>query len=686
MRKSLLLLPLACLLPTVSVMAETSMEEIIVTADFRKTNEADTTSSISIISEETILESSAQHLDDLINGIPNLNYSSGTSRARFFQIRGIGERSQFGSPLNPSVGYIVDNVDFSGIGSIGTLLDVQQVEVLRGPQGTRYGANALAGLINIKTNDPTDQQSANIRLSAGEYNHRTVSLILNQPLSDAISARFVAEKHESDGYYDNDFLATDDTNERDELTLKGKLKVEMSDSWQLNLSVGQVDIDNGYDTFSLDNTRTTLSDQPGRDSQESTFISMQSDWNTELMDVQVIVAAANSDIEYSYDEDWSFTGIDPIGYTSFDSYERERDMVSFETRLISSEQARLFNNSTDWLVGFYYQSSEESLLRQYTFLGSDFSSNYDFTTTAIFAQLDTDLNESWALSFGARVEERDTDYKDSDNVNFDPDETLWGGRFSVKNYWNENTLLYVSLARGYKAGGFNTDGSLDADLREFDSEYLLELETGIKANIGDDLQIRGAIFYDQRRDQQVKSSLVRQRPDGSTEFIDFLGNAAEGTNTGLELETRWLINDNFALNASLGWLDAEFDDFINEFGEDLSGRDQSQAPTYTYQLGLNWQQSVWSAGVNLNGKDEYFFSDRHDLKSEKFNLLNANVAYDNDRFRVSLWARNLTDKDYTVRGFGSFGNDPRKGYATEPYVQYGEPRIVGVTLEYSVTK
>lgn len=686
MRKSLLLLPLACLLPTVSVMAETSMEEIIVTADFRKTNEADTTSSISIISEETILESSAQHLDDLINGIPNLNYSSGTSRARFFQIRGIGERSQFGSPLNPSVGYIVDNVDFSGIGSIGTLLDVQQVEVLRGPQGTRYGANALAGLINIKTNDPTDQQSANIRLSAGEYNHRTVSLILNQPLSDAISARFVAEKHESDGYYDNDFLATDDTNERDELTLKGKLKVEMSDSWQLNLSVGQVDIDNGYDTFSLDNTRTTLSDQPGRDSQESTFISMQSDWNTELMDVQVIVAAANSDIEYSYDEDWSFTGIDPIGYTSFDSYERERDMVSFETRLISSEQARLFNNSTDWLVGFYYLSSEESLLRQYTFLGSDFSSNYDFTTTAIFAQLDTDLNESWALSFGARVEERDTDYKDSDNVNFDPDETLWGGRFSVKNYWNENTLLYVSLARGYKAGGFNTDGSLDADLREFDSEYLLELETGIKANIGDDLQIRGAIFYDQRRDQQVKSSLVRQRPDGSTEFIDFLGNAAEGTNTGLELETRWLINDNFALNASLGWLDAEFDDFINEFGEDLSGRDQSQAPTYTYQLGLNWQQSVWSAGVNLNGKDEYFFSDRHDLKSEKFNLLNANVAYDNDRFRVSLWARNLTDKDYTVRGFGSFGNDPRKGYATEPYVQYGEPRIVGVTLEYSVTK
>ena len=681
MHKFLVPLSLGCLIPIASASV---MEEIIVTADFRNTIEANTTSSIYIIEEETILASSAQHLDDLIDGIPNLNYSSGTSRTRFFQIRGIGERSQFGSPLNPSVGYIVDNVDFSGIGSIGTMLDVQQVEVLRGPQGTLYGANALAGLINIKTNDPGDTQFAKLRLTAGEYNHRTASMILNQPLTDKVSSRLVAEQHSSDGYYENNFLGKRDTNDRDELTLKAKLKVDISDNWRINFSLGRVDIDNGYDTFSLDNTRDTLSDEPGRDSQKSNFISVQSDTTMQSADLQVIVAAAKSDIEYSYDEDWTFTGFDPIGYTSFDSYKRDREIMSLETRLISNENSRIFRDTTDWLVGVYFLASDEDLLREYTFLDEDFRSQYDYETTALFAQFDTDLTDSWVMSMGARVERRTTDYQNSDEVGFDPDETLWGGRFSLKHHWNEATMVYASLARGYKAGGFNTDGSLDEDLREFDSEYLWELETGIKTYINDSLLLRVALFYDQRYDQQVKSSLVRQRPDGSTEFIDYLGNAAEGTNAGLEIETRWQISDAFSVNANLGLLDATFDEFINEFGEDLSGRDQSQAPSYSYQLGLHWQQVAWSADIFLNGKDEYFFSDRHSLKSERTNLLNANVAYENERIRISLWGRNLTDEDHTVRGFGSFGNDPKKGYITEPYVQFGEPRIIGLTFEIAV--
>jgi len=160
-----------------------------------------------------------------------------------------------------------------------------------------------------------------------------------------------------------------------------------------------------------------------------------------------------------------------------------------------------------------------------------------------------------------------------------------------------------------------------------------------------------------------------------------LGNAAKGTNLGLELESHWFLNDAYTLNASLGFLVAKFDNFINEFGEDLSGREQSQAPNYNYHLGITWQQNEWSASFNLVGKDEFFFSDRHDLKSTQYNLLNANLSYKINQYRLSFWGRNLLDKDYTVRGVGSFGNDPRKNYIIEPYVQFGEPRIVGVSLE-----
>jgi outer membrane receptor protein involved in Fe transport len=244
-------------------------------------------------------------------------------------------------------------------------------------------------------------------------------------------------------------------------------------------------------------------------------------------------------------------------------------------------------------------------------------------------------------------------------------------------------MIYGSVARGYKAGGFNTDKTgLDEIKPEFDEEYLIEYEVGIKSRLlNNRLQFRASVFYDDRRDQQVKSSLVIARPDGTSEFVDFLGNAAEGTNRGLEVETNWYATDNFKVIASLGLLNAEFDEFINEFGEDLSGREQAHAPSYTYNLALEYRKSNWHMGISVDGKDEYFFSDRHAVKSDKYALLNAIIGYESERWKINIWGRNLSDKDYTTRAFGSFGNDPRKNYITEPYFQFGEPRIVGVSLE-----
>jgi hypothetical protein len=182
----------------------------------------------------------------------------------------------------------------------------------------------------------------------------------------------------------------------------------------------------------------------------------------------------------------------------------------------------------------------------------------------------------------------------------------------------------------------------------------------------------------------VKSSFVRPRPDGSTEFIDFLGNAAEGTNRGLEFNALWLVSDRFSVDVAVALLDAVFDDFINEFGEDLSGRDQAQAPGNSYQIGFHWQQGPWRTNLSFLGKDDFFFSDRHSLKSKDQNLVNANLTYETSRYSINLWGRNLADRDYTVRGFGSFGNDPRNGYQTEPYVQFGEPRVIGITTEIRI--
>ncbi|MEJ6684255.1 MAG: TonB-dependent receptor [SAR86 cluster bacterium] len=682
----LLLLGCCSILATPAISAE--LEEVVVMADYRDLNDAQLATSITVISSAVVRQRAAQHFEEIINSIPNFNVSGGTGRSRFFQIRGIGERSQFVEPINPSVGLLIDNVDYSGAGSIATMMDVDQIEVLRGPQGTRYGANALAGLINITTRNPEPEYATSLKANVGDYGHRTLGLTTTGPITALSSFRLAAETHQSDGYYANSFLNRDDVNQRDETSLRGKLQLISAPgadlAWETLLTLANTNVDNGYDAFTLDNSRTTLSDQPGHDRQESTSLALDTTLHLASVDLQLLASLGNTDSEYGYDEDWTFVGIHPDGYSAFDDYLRRRDTLNLEARVISNQPIKTGSLSTDWLVGIYALQTREDLTRIYTY-DSDFNSEFDFTNLAIFTQLDTSITDQWQFSTGLRLEQRDASYKDSRAVAFNPKENFWGGRLALQYFPNEGKMLYTSLSRGYKAGGFNTDGSLDADLRQFDAEYLVELELGAKLSLADDtLQLKVAIFYDQRRDQQVKSSQLRVRANNSTEFVEYLGNAARGTNRGFELESRWLTHDNLTLFANIGLLQARFDEFVNEAGENLAGRDQAQAPAYTYNLGANIDIGRWHTSISVDGKDEFYFSDRHSLTSTAYTLLNANISYIQPRWKLSFWGRNLTNKDYTIRGFGSFGNDPRKGYITEPYVQYGEPRMIGVSAEYEL--
>ena len=664
---------------SLSVGAST-IEEIVVTADLKEQSEIKIASSVFIVSEEAIATRGAMHLEEVLNAIPNLNFASGSNRPRFFQIRGVGERSQFGSPVNASVGFLVDDIDFSGAGTIASMLDVEQIEVLRGPQGTRYGASALGGLIKVKTKDPSSEQELELKITHGQYATQNFDLIFNLPVSDQLLLRAAFNDHESDGYMYNQFLDRNDANGRDESTSRIKMRWLPSNKWVVDVSLANTEVDNGYDSFSLDNNRVTLSDEPGFDRQKSRYASIKSKWLGQNYEITTILGAANSDIDYGYDEDWSFTGIHPFGYTSTDRYLRERKTRSAELRINSLSEF-------SWVAGFYFFDSNEDLLRDYTFLTSNFSSNYEFKSYAVFAESEIELSEGTSLLAGVRFEKRETNYQDSEGIEFSPSEDFWGGEISLNKDLSDNLLGYVSIARGFKAGGFNIDGTLDSDLREFNEEYLIEYETGLKgAFFRGNLQVRLAIFMDDRKDQQVKSSLVRPRPDGSTEFIDFLGNAAAGTNKGLEGSIVWELNPNWRLTLDAGILRATFDEYINEFGENLSGRDQAHAPSYMASAGFRFAQGRWTASLTADTKDEFYFSDRHGVRSERATLANFSVEYSVMPWQIALWARNLGDENYQTRGFGSFGNDPRKLYVTEPYYQLGEPRIVGVTFQYFMRK
>jgi len=199
------------------------LDEIIVTATLRSVSLEDLPGSATVLNESALRDAGQQHFEDVLALVPNLNWAGDTSRPRYFQIRGIGELQQYQGAPNPSVGFLIDDIDFSGLGSAATLFDVDHIEVLRGPQGTLYGANALAGLIYVKSTDPSDTFGGRAEVDAGDYNERSYGAVLTGPVSALDSAfRVAVQQYTSDGFYHNAYLGRSNTDNRDELTMRGK--------------------------------------------------------------------------------------------------------------------------------------------------------------------------------------------------------------------------------------------------------------------------------------------------------------------------------------------------------------------------------------------------------------------------------------------------------------------------------
>jgi outer membrane receptor protein involved in Fe transport len=670
-----------------------SIEEVVVTAELRDRPLLEQASSTSVVVSEQVRMRAAQHLEEVLGLMPNVNFAGGSSRARFYQVRGVGERSQFVEPLNPSVGLLIDDIDLSGLGTAGSLFDIEQVEVLRGPQGTLHGANALAGLINIRSAAPERQASAYVDASVGEYGSRSLGAMLTGPVSDQLSVRLAINQYRSDGFINNAHLGSDRSNHRDERMARGRLLWQRDDD-RVDVTLLASRVNNGYDAFSLDNTRTTLSDEPGRDAIDLSAAAIHWQRTGHRTRFELLLSAADSDSDYAYDEDWSFVGIAPgWEYSSTDQYLRDRRSYSAQIRLLSAEPARLWGLQADWVTGIYVLNEDESLLRRYTYLAADFASDYATETVALFGQLDLALSDQWRLGTGLRMARRATDYRDSNGVATEPDRSLWGGRVALEYTTAGHGLVYASISRGYRANGVNAGIISSPDLGDqpgdalafFDEELLYNLELGHKASWNHNrLASRLALFYMDRRDQQVKGSLVVPRDDGSTAFIDYTDNAATGANYGLEWELNWQVSNQVMLFGSLGLLRARFDEYVNAEGIDLGGRDQAHAPRYQFAAGAQFNfAGDWYVHAEAEGKDGFYFSDRHAVSSGAYTQVHLRLGYATAAWNAALWVRNLTDEEYFVRGFGSFGNDPRKEYAVEPYFQYGDPRQVGASVQIS---
>jgi iron complex outermembrane receptor protein len=671
-----------------SAFAEKNIQEVIVTSDFREAQLKNIPSSISVINAEVISQRNSDHLEQILSLAPNVNFAAGASRGKYFQIRGIGERGQFDAPLNPSVGTYVDGIDFTGYGGAATLLDIDQVEILRGSQGTRFGANALAGVVSLKTVDPEAESQGYAKTSLSSYGGRKLETAFGGALNDQWLYRVAGGKTLSDGFINNTTLDRNDTNNIDELTSRLKLRYLAADNLTVDFTALHLDIDNGFDAFSLDENRDTLSNEPGNDRQDTKAFALNSNWTvSDALSINSIFTTNRSAVEYSYDYDW--TGPDLQGWQVFESFVRDIARDSSEVRWISGPMGQFAES--DWLVGIYHQISDINLTK----LKTDdpiFTSLYKTSSASLFAQASTPLRYNLAITSGIRFEKWQSDYSDSNQINGKSNENLFGGKLAFELTTNEKNLMFLSLTRGYKAGGFNSEVNLPSeDYRQFETEYQWNYEVGAKLySPSGTLSNNITAFYADRKDLQLNSSSPVD--EDAEAWIGFVANAGKGYSYGIEWEMTWQPQDNLRIASSLGLLKTKITEHENKITEDdndgpgafnLKHREVAHAPEYSFATSVQYDLTKkLTATLEFEGKDKFYYSDSHNFQSQAYNLVNARLAYHANGYQLTAYINNATDKDYGVRGFFGWDADPREGegFDEQSYQQLGAPKVIGLSL------
>ena len=673
-----------------------SLSEVVVTGTYRPAAEIDVPASVSVLDATTLREAGQQHLEDVLALVPNLNWAGDTSRPRYFQIRGIGELEQYQGAPNPSVGLLIDDIDFSGLGSAATLFDVDHIEVLRGPQGMRYGANALGGLIYAQSAEPADTVGGHVELGAGNDGERDYGAVLTGPVPELDSSfRLAAQHYRSDGYYRDVYLNRNDTDRRGELTLRGRWRYQPSDRLRIDLSLLHVQIDNGYDAFTLDNSRNTQSDRPGVDSQHSTGASARLTYSgIGPATLTVIGSYAKTLVKYSFDGDWGNPILwAPYTYDYNDVQNRNRNTQSLEARLATNNEHGL-----NWLVGVYGLQLHESLNEDSSGIffdpseGGDVppldseltSSRFRSRTGAVFGELDGELTPQWRWTVGLRGERWSARYSDNDPHEFNPANNLWGGAASLTRVISKTQSAYATVSRGYKAGGFNLSDAILPSQIEFNPESDINFEVGYKAELFErTLRVNTDVFYMRRKSLQVKTS-EQLDPSNPDTFTLFTGNADSGFNYGLESEVQWQATKSLVLAASLGLLQTRYHGFIQD-DQQLPDRALPNAPPWQAAVSATYRDPRGPfARVDVTGMGSYYFDlPPNWTTSRPYGLVNGRLGWETQRWSASLWGRNLLDKKYAVRGF-YFSDTPQDFLADPPvnrlYTQLGDPRAWGVNV------
>lgn len=676
------------------------LPDLNVTATLRENSLEATPESVSLLDKNQVHNQSAERFEDLVDSLPNLTVTGGTNGARYFQIRGTGENSQFeGETPDLSVRFLIDDFDFTGIGGIASLFDVAQVEVIRGAQSGAYGVSAAGGIIKITTEKPNLDAENKASISLGKNNLRTLSYASGGALDSLGKTlyRISLIQNKSDGHIENTALQAKDTNFNENIFSQFKIVHQLNPQAQIDFALIYADQEGGYDEWSLNNNRhQTQSDDPGSDDQNSKGVSfkLRSD-NSDAYRIQALTSFLQTDSLYSYDSDWGDFNAGSSGYDGFLSIARDRRNFTQEIRLDSNPHNRS-SLLDQWTFGLHYNELREDSAIQYL---DNFDedgdgqanvfSDYKTETLSLFGQFDWALAPKDRLSLGFRSEYHRVDFVSDtvDNVVYfgaptldagsmvTSKDRLFGASVNYEKILSDRERLFLSYRRGYKAAGANSSSfrTIDSDSPlSYETERRDTFEIGYRfANASNRYRGQLNLFHLTRHNAQLRDS------EGSGGFFNyFTSNVGEAVHYGLEYHSQWLIAGNWSLQSNLSTLKARVKDRT---------RDLSNAPAYQYAFLLNYAtENGLYANVGVSGSDAYYEANSHDIQRDAYNIVKASIGYRYEAFDLSFWVKNLFDDNYAKRIFYFNNYHPEDNYddVARSYRISADPLNYGVRLNY----
>lgn len=718
---------------------EATLERITVTSQKRLQSIQDIPTSIQAFSGASLEKNNIDNLLGMSESLPNVHITESSSSKRIF-VRGIGSGTNAG--FEQSVAMYKDSI-YLGRGHQAKFpfLDMQRLEVIKGPQAVMFGKSATAGAFSMITNSPTDENEGSVSVEYGSDNERRISAIANLAINDELAIRIAAFDESMDGYIHN--VARD----KDEASSEAS-GVRFSVDWQVNDNLSALlkwehasfDTKGSRYQYIIDETsrdEQIASDpsNPGNIGYRSFLLSDDSgldytsavsgDAHPNGLDEGNSTTSNNAVLQLTYDADlYEFTSI-----TTYSDYDWDAlfDADYSEVPLIRQNYTEDFEQFTqefrvsspageefEYVAGVFYMNSELShpndillaastlipTLPPATSVGTRALFQQDQESYSAFASITWNVNDDWRANLGLRyqTEEKEVSSLQSSyaiyaegvpepvqqfvntlvpdiatalsgagahSIQADRDESHLSPSISVQYLGFENTMLFASAGIGYKAGGYdgsglNASNGTQPDPEsgfEFDEEKATNIEFGIKAEpIKNILEFNATIFHTQYEDLQVSEF-------NGNAFV--VKNAAETNVQGIEIDTRWAIDDNWTVSANVALLDFEYErytgasptarqaELLGQATQDLSGKTGAFAPDYSGNLAIDYNTEVFSgyplsANLSVTFSDDYFLEQDLDPIAVQASYQKVNFRLElgdkNDAWTVAFLAKNLTDE------------------------------------------